>query len=100
MARGGAASRQLVGFDPGEEELGAGAGDGHFFVVGHSADDVAFVADLDDGDLIENAGGKEGTLTVSSEIADAGGEEETCGFLLSSRTLLTSFPSGRAEYAA
>ena len=46
-------SGELVGFDPGEEEAGAVAGDGHFFVVGHFADDVAFVADLDDGDLVE-----------------------------------------------
>ena len=43
----------MVGFDPGEEELGTLAGDGHFFVVGHFYDDVALVADLDDGDLID-----------------------------------------------
>ena len=43
----------MVGFDPGEEKSGAFAGDDHFFVVGHFANDVALVADFHDGDLIQ-----------------------------------------------
>jgi len=36
-----------------EEEGSPGTGDSHFFLVGHFEKDVAFVADLDDGDLVE-----------------------------------------------
>src|ERR1051326_2143854 len=62
-------SRELIGLNPGEEEAGVVAGDGHVLVVGHFAEDVAFVADLDDGDLVEV---DEGFLVLAETLLGLG----------------------------